>query len=121
MTASRIDAGTRSTALLAAAGDSCYYCNLRVIVKSMRNEHTMLATRDHVVPKSRGGTDAIANIVMACANCNGVKGSMTGTEFIYFLNTSKFHPTFISYLESKVIARLRRGQASRPDTNGSAK
>lgn len=30
-------------------------------------------TRDHVVPRSRGGTDRIANIVPACRSCNSKK------------------------------------------------
>jgi 5-methylcytosine-specific restriction endonuclease McrA len=32
---------------------------------------------DHVVPKSRGGTDAESNLVAACEDCNRGKGATT--------------------------------------------
>lgn len=32
------------------------------------------ATLDHVVPRSRGGTDAITNLQLACSRCNQAKG-----------------------------------------------
>ena len=36
---------------------------------------------DHVWPKSRGGSDRIANLVIACHDCNQVKGNQTAAEF----------------------------------------
>jgi 5-methylcytosine-specific restriction endonuclease McrA len=32
-------------------------------------------TADHVVPRSKGGTDALDNLVAACRSCNGSKGN----------------------------------------------
>lgn len=32
-------------------------------------------TADHVVPRSRGGTSDMGNLVAACRHCNSVKGS----------------------------------------------
>ncbi|MDE2860362.1 MAG: DNA methyltransferase [Chloroflexota bacterium] len=34
-------------------------------------------TVDHVVPRSRGGTDHIENLQLLCAHCNSVKGDQT--------------------------------------------
>jgi 5-methylcytosine-specific restriction endonuclease McrA len=31
-------------------------------------------TADHIVPKSKGGTDSMNNLVAACRSCNGSKG-----------------------------------------------
>lgn len=45
--------------LLARYGGMCAYCGV------MPAEH-----RDHVVPIARGGSDAIGNILPACAHCN---------------------------------------------------
>lgn len=44
----------------------CHYCNdpLRYID----------ATFDHVVPLSKGGTNAQHNLVLACQSCNKAKG-----------------------------------------------
>jgi len=38
---------------------------------------------DHVVPRSRGGTDRPNNLVAACHECNRRKGNQTATEFSY--------------------------------------
>lgn len=37
-------------------------------------------TIDHVVPESRGGTDEVSNLVVACRSCNGRKESYTPEE-----------------------------------------
>lgn len=38
---------------------------------------------DHLTPVSRGGSDAIGNLVLACARCNSVKAAQTVEEFGY--------------------------------------
>lgn len=43
----------------------CHYCKRRI-----RPEHI---TRDHVVPKAKGGQNANWNYVPACAKCNNAK------------------------------------------------
>ena len=48
---------------------TCQYCGTRVSLKS--------GTRDHVVPRSRGGADTLSNVVTACSACNTRKDSMT--------------------------------------------
>jgi len=47
-------------------------------------------TRDHVVPKSKGGTWRIYNIQPLCKKCNGLKGDKT-----------------IDYRESKIARQCR--------------
>lgn len=39
------------------------------------------ATRDHVVPKSRGGSNDPSNIALSCAECNQEKGALTLEEY----------------------------------------
>lgn len=36
---------------------------------------------EHIVPKSRGGTDRVSNLTLACRECNQRKGNMTAAEF----------------------------------------
>jgi len=36
---------------------------------------------DHVIPTSRGGSDKISNLVIACKTCNQQKGSRTAKEY----------------------------------------
>lgn len=37
---------------------------------------TRYLTRDHVIPRSLGGSNGRSNIVMACEDCNSLKGDM---------------------------------------------
>ena len=36
---------------------------------------------DHIVPRSRGGSDRISNLCLACHTCNQAKGTKTAVEF----------------------------------------
>ena len=49
----------------------CIYCG---------KENTPLEI-EHIIPKSRGGSDKIDNLGVACHDCNQTKGSMTAEEF----------------------------------------
>ena len=58
----------------------CWYCRIPLL---LRDDGTgqPVATKDHLVPTSRGGSSAIANIVPACIDCNQLKGDLTDCEF----------------------------------------
>ena len=51
----------------------CIHCNTRLVVAD-DGQSLGEATLEHIVPQTRGGTDAIANIAVACARCNRTKG-----------------------------------------------
>lgn len=53
---------TRKRRRLLKANPRCAYCGCDL------SRHT--ATLDHVVPRSKGGTDSIENLVLACQPCN---------------------------------------------------
>ena len=42
-------------------------------------------TVDHVVPRSKGGTDHITNLQLLCAACNSMKGTRSQEEFVAVL------------------------------------
>lgn len=54
---------------------ACHYCG------------GVATTRDHVIPKSKGGSGA-GNIVPACGPCNRRKGSMDYREFMKLIGNS---------------------------------
>jgi hypothetical protein len=51
----------------------CVYCGAQVDMQS--------GQADHVVPRSRGGSDDISNLATACAPCNQSKGARTPAEW----------------------------------------
>ena len=69
--------GDMSVALLRAVRDvcdgTCAYCL------------GPASTVDHVLPVSRGGDNAMCNLVLACRSCNSRKHSKTPLEFVFDL------------------------------------
>ncbi len=59
-------------------GHQCTYCDktLNTILDRALNP-----TVDHIVPRSRGGTDDLGNLVLACKSCNSSKGARSVTEW----------------------------------------
>ena len=55
-------------ALFDAQAGRCWYCAEPMHQSQGRGHST---TRDHLLPKSRGGANARSNIVGACGRCNG--------------------------------------------------
>ncbi|KAF0185548.1 MAG: HNH endonuclease [Nitrospirae bacterium] len=50
---------------------TCAYCKKRDIPLQV----------EHIVPRSRGGSDRVSNLTLACEPCNLKKGNMTAAEF----------------------------------------
>lgn len=73
---------TKLQQIIAECGDRCHYCNretrLKWIPGQWDPDH---ATLDHIIPKSKGGTNARENLVLACNACNNAKGDMPYETF----------------------------------------
>ncbi|MEO8701183.1 MAG: HNH endonuclease [Kofleriaceae bacterium] len=52
----------------------CIHCNTKLVV-GHDGRPLGEATLEHVFPETQGGTDAVANLAVACARCNREKGS----------------------------------------------
>ena len=61
-------------------------------------------TIDHVMPKSRGGTNHWTNCVTACRSCNHRKGSRTPEEFKKHLLYVPYAPT----VHEKILLKNRK-------------
>lgn len=57
--------------LLEKWGRRCAYCGATDVPLEI----------DHIIPKSRGGTDRVSNLTLACRKCNLKKGKKTAAEF----------------------------------------
>ena len=62
----------------------CLYCGEQFSPRQL--------TRDHIVPRSRGGKDSWTNVATACARCNRVKGARTPEEASMPLLAVPFRP-----------------------------
>ena len=58
--------------LLEKHGRKCFYCG-----KTVSNFEV-----EHMLPKSRGGSNRIDNLTLSCHSCNQKKGTLTAEEFI---------------------------------------
>ena len=63
-------------------GDNCIWCNHKLIptkeyraLSSQEKSRVRIATVDHILPKSCGGTDHIKNVRPSCVDCNGARGN----------------------------------------------
>jgi 5-methylcytosine-specific restriction endonuclease McrA len=68
---------TDLTLIYCSQAGLCLYCGV-----SIERRPTLRGTHlDHMVPLSRGGSDAAYNIAFACASCNKRKFTKTAEEF----------------------------------------
>jgi 5-methylcytosine-specific restriction endonuclease McrA len=51
----------------------CIHCNARLVVRT-DGDADGSATIEHIVPRTHGGGDDLANLAVACARCNALKG-----------------------------------------------
>lgn len=60
----------------------CHYCGCELVRRWTGRMPTNAYTRDHMIPRSRGGKGLRGNTVPCCRRCNQRKGNMTASEFI---------------------------------------
>lgn len=63
-------------------------------------------TRDHVVPRSRGGRETWSNSATCCVHCNNRKGNRTPEEWGHLLLAVPFTPNWAEYLYLKNSQRI---------------
>jgi 5-methylcytosine-specific restriction endonuclease McrA len=58
--------------LLEKFNRTCVYCGKKNLPLEI----------DHIIPRSRGGSDRVSNLTLACHNCNQAKGKLFVEEFL---------------------------------------
>lgn len=61
----------------------CWYCGSELIIDTGIKPKRFVT--DHVIPKCRGGTEQLDNLVPSCWECNSKKGDSTVDEFREFI------------------------------------
>ena len=56
---------------------SCSYCSRTNLLPNIgsKGRHPNMATLDHLMPKSRGGSNDLTNLVISCSPCNSAKSN----------------------------------------------
>jgi 5-methylcytosine-specific restriction endonuclease McrA len=63
--------------LFSARDPHCHWCGVELrLTRDTRDPAR--ATREHLVPRHLGGSDAAENLALACAACNGARADGTG-------------------------------------------
>lgn len=69
--------------IIAECGKNCHYCHKPTRVNYVDDDPSLdHATLDHVIPKSRGGSNLRENLVLACNKCNNAKSDRSYEDFI---------------------------------------
>lgn len=84
--------------LFARDGHMCLYCGETFAPYKL--------TRDHIIPKSRGGNDSWLNSATCCKRCNHDKGSQTPEEWGHLLLAVPFVPNWAEFLYLKNTRRI---------------
>ena len=90
--------------LLQKFNRKCAYCGKRDVPLEI----------EHIVPKSRGGSDRVSNLTIACHECNQSKGNQTAKEFGYpkihaKANKSLKATAFMNFVRSRIVDLLKCG------------
>lgn len=66
-------------------GGRCAYCGTQVLAPASDNSlggHPHLATIDHKLLRSQGGSRRNVNVVLACQRCNVLRGNMAYQDWL---------------------------------------
>ena len=92
-----------NAALFARDHDTCLYCGDKFLHRDL--------TRDHVVPRSRGGEDTWENSITACKRCNHHKADRLPEEVGMELLARPYVPNNSEYLALINSGRILADQA----------
>lgn len=75
--------------LLVKQEGRCHYCQKNIELKLDKDAEPLKhhATLDHVVPRVKGGTDSLKNLVASCLKCNVIKSDMSYEKFMKMIGT----------------------------------
>lgn len=77
---------------------------------SQKDGRVVMMTRDHIIPRSLGGVDAVANLRPACAPCNEQRSNEVSPEVIRF---AQEHPELVDEGRIKAGLESLRGSVER--------
>lgn len=76
--------------LVARDGPDCFWCGTTTYPDPAHPGQ--VRTRDHLVPRSAGGSNALANQVLACPICNSTRGSIPSDVWAWAMDQARAAP-----------------------------
>lgn len=87
----------------------CLYCGT-----DLRSYKPANVTLDHVVPRSRGGSNRENNLVTACRSCNSARGNKTVQEYAPGGALQRIHTQLRKNLNVDLAKAIISGEAGDP-------
>lgn len=90
----------------------CRYCDRPLYCRAC-NAHSgaergaIWATRDHILPRSKGGTGALANLAAACPPCNQQKADTIPAGYVQVIPPPPKSPRPRTHLTHRAVVPLR--------------
>ena len=97
---------SRLDLVLRRDGPTCVWCGRRL------DDGRVVATTEHVVPRSKGGPSWLSNEVAACRRCNGERGHRSPAEWLVECEGRGWTPNpaaIVASLERLEVDIARRG------------
>lgn len=77
------DRAVKRQELVARDGGQCFYCDKDLVMPvGAGHQNHNAATLDHIIPRSKGGSNRLTNLVLACQSCNDLRADMPVAEFV---------------------------------------
>lgn len=76
----------------------CYYCGVGM---TLEPKHVCTLTIDHLIPLTRGGTNADENLVAACLSCNSGKCDLLPEEFFAKMAADRAKPVKTKFRKNR--------------------
>lgn len=99
-----LSAHLTNRSLFARDNHQCMYCGQHFSYKAL--------TRDHIIPRSRGGKDEWTNVVASCLRCNQHKKNYLLSELNLSLIALPYRPNISEYLALINSRRILPDQAA---------
>lgn len=68
----------------------CCFCKVKMFLSTEVTTKAHMATREHIIPKSQGGTGKRENIIISCQRCNSNRGTVEFNLFKYIVETVSY-------------------------------
>ena len=85
--------GTQKQMLYQEADGICCYCGRRTYLAVCSGQpRGLLATIEHIIPRSKGGTSEWNNVALACLGCNTGRGNGPAPPLLHLPKVRKPPP-----------------------------